>query len=134
MSEILNEVPEANATFADPELSIVMSCLNETRTVSTCETQALAYVERHNIVGEVIVADDGRRLPSDCHLPRRSGGGSYLTKRWERAARGHRSRARQVRNHWRPNHNSDFSALKYFHYTLAGDRYCGEASQENSAC
>jgi glycosyltransferase involved in cell wall biosynthesis len=41
------------------ELSIVMPCLNEARTVGTCVRKALAYLDRHNIRGEVIVADNG---------------------------------------------------------------------------
>ncbi len=50
------------ATLADDfelELSIVMPCLNEARTVSTCVAKALAYLRLHNIKGEVIVADNG---------------------------------------------------------------------------
>ncbi len=53
---------EADATLADNfelELSIVMPCLNEARTVSTCVAKALAYLGLHNIKGEVIVADNG---------------------------------------------------------------------------
>ena len=42
-----------------PELSIVMPCLNEAKTVGTCVTKALAWLERHDIDGEVIVADNG---------------------------------------------------------------------------
>jgi glycosyltransferase involved in cell wall biosynthesis len=41
------------------ELSIVMPCLNEARTVGTCVRKALAYLELHDIKGEVIVADNG---------------------------------------------------------------------------
>jgi glycosyltransferase involved in cell wall biosynthesis len=53
------EISEANTTIADLELSIVMPCLNEARTVGTCVRKALAYIELHNIDGEVIVADNG---------------------------------------------------------------------------
>jgi glycosyltransferase involved in cell wall biosynthesis len=42
-----------------PELSIVMPCLNEARTVGTCVAKALAYLERHHLDGEVVVADNG---------------------------------------------------------------------------
>jgi glycosyltransferase involved in cell wall biosynthesis len=42
-----------------PELSIVMPCLNEARTVGTCVTKAFAWLRRHAIGGEVIVADNG---------------------------------------------------------------------------
>ena len=43
----------------EPELSIVMPCLNEAQTVGTCVKKALAYLEMYNIRGEVIVADNG---------------------------------------------------------------------------
>jgi glycosyltransferase involved in cell wall biosynthesis len=36
-----------------------MPCLNEARTVGTCVGKALAYLELHDIAGEVIVADNG---------------------------------------------------------------------------
>jgi glycosyltransferase involved in cell wall biosynthesis len=41
------------------ELSIVMPCLNEARTVGTCVRKALDYLDLHDIRGEVIVADNG---------------------------------------------------------------------------
>lgn len=41
------------------EVSIVMPCLNEARTVGACVRKALAYLEAHNVQGEVIVADNG---------------------------------------------------------------------------
>jgi glycosyltransferase involved in cell wall biosynthesis len=59
-----SEMLEANATTASefaPELSIVMPCLNEARTVGTCVQKALAYLEMYNVPGEVIVADNGSR-------------------------------------------------------------------------
>jgi glycosyltransferase involved in cell wall biosynthesis len=40
------------------ELSIVMPCLNEARTVGTCVRKAFAYLDLHEIKGEVIVADN----------------------------------------------------------------------------
>jgi glycosyltransferase involved in cell wall biosynthesis len=42
-----------------PELSIIMPCLNEARTVGVCIKKAMAYLELHNVKGEVIVADNG---------------------------------------------------------------------------
>ena len=42
-----------------PELSIVMPCLNEAKTVGTCVTKAFAWLHRHDVHGEVIVADNG---------------------------------------------------------------------------
>jgi glycosyltransferase involved in cell wall biosynthesis len=53
------EISEANTAIVDLELSIVMPCLNEARTMGTCVRKALAYIELHNIDGEVIVADNG---------------------------------------------------------------------------
>jgi glycosyltransferase involved in cell wall biosynthesis len=53
---------EAKAELAGkvtPELSIVMPCLNEARTVGVCVKKAMAYLEMYNIKGEVIVADNG---------------------------------------------------------------------------
>lgn len=41
------------------ELSVVMPCLNESRTLAICIKKALATIERLGIRGEVIVADNG---------------------------------------------------------------------------
>jgi hypothetical protein len=41
------------------ELSVVMPCLNEARTVGICVTEALRTMERLDIRGEVVVADNG---------------------------------------------------------------------------
>jgi hypothetical protein len=43
----------------DVELSIVMPCLNEARTVGGCVEDALGFLARSGIAGEVIVADNG---------------------------------------------------------------------------
>ncbi len=47
--------------MSDPqlELSIVLPCLNEDRTVGTCVTKAVNFLKGENIDGEVIVADNG---------------------------------------------------------------------------
>jgi glycosyltransferase involved in cell wall biosynthesis len=42
-----------------PELSVVMPCLNEARTLGTCIRKAQASFERIGIAGEVVVADNG---------------------------------------------------------------------------
>ena len=42
-----------------PELSIVMPCLNEADTLRTCIEKALQSLRTHNIVGEIVVADNG---------------------------------------------------------------------------
>jgi glycosyltransferase involved in cell wall biosynthesis len=57
----------ADAAFAKPataapnevEVSIVMPCLNEADTVGTCVEKAVRALRENNIVGEVIVADNG---------------------------------------------------------------------------
>ncbi|MHB1130993.1 MAG: glycosyltransferase family 2 protein [Chloroflexota bacterium] len=41
------------------ELSIVLPCLNEAETLSTCIKKAQAYLERAGVVGEILVADNG---------------------------------------------------------------------------
>lgn len=43
----------------NPELSIVMPCLNEAETLAKCITKAQSFFERENVVGEVIIADNG---------------------------------------------------------------------------
>ena len=42
-----------------PKLSVVMPCLNESRTLGTCIQKALAAIESLGVRGEVIVADNG---------------------------------------------------------------------------
>jgi len=41
------------------ELSIVMPCLNEARTLETCIVKARKALQRYAVVGEIIVADNG---------------------------------------------------------------------------
>jgi hypothetical protein len=41
------------------ELSILMPCLNEARTLGICIEKAKAFLNRHRINGEIIVADNG---------------------------------------------------------------------------
>lgn len=41
------------------ELSILMPCLNEVRTLGVCVRKAQQFLESHNTAGEVIVADNG---------------------------------------------------------------------------
>ncbi len=43
----------------EPEVSIVMPCLNEAETLATCIKKAQSFFERENINGEVIIADNG---------------------------------------------------------------------------
>lgn len=45
--------------MSDCELTIVMPCLDEARTVGICVRKARQYLEASGIVGEVVVADNG---------------------------------------------------------------------------
>jgi glycosyltransferase involved in cell wall biosynthesis len=52
----------ASAVVRDPypmELSIVMPCLNEADTIATCIAKAQRAMREQNIVGEVVIADNG---------------------------------------------------------------------------
>ncbi|HVG59456.1 MAG TPA: glycosyltransferase family 2 protein [Hyalangium sp.] len=44
---------------ADPELSILMPCLNEAETLEECLRKASDFFERNSVSGEVVVADNG---------------------------------------------------------------------------
>src|SRR6266511_555235 len=56
-------LPEANwlppSATDPPEVSVVMPCLNEARTVATCVGKAVNCLRQLGIHGEVIVADNG---------------------------------------------------------------------------
>lgn len=41
------------------ELSVVMPCLNEVRTLTTCIMKAKAFLTRARVAGEIIIADNG---------------------------------------------------------------------------
>ncbi len=56
-TEMTNE--ETIALSDQVEVSIVLPCLNEARTVGACVTQATSFLSSHKINGEVIVADNG---------------------------------------------------------------------------
>lgn len=43
----------------NPELSIVMPCLNEAETIVTCIEKAQAFMRNNNINGEVVIGDNG---------------------------------------------------------------------------
>ena len=50
-------MPPHNAPLI--ELSILMPCLNEARTVGPCVRQAAQWLHDHHVDGEVLVADNG---------------------------------------------------------------------------
>jgi glycosyltransferase involved in cell wall biosynthesis len=50
---------ERDVESVTPELTVVMPCLNEARTIGTCIQKALGSFERLGIAGEVVVADNG---------------------------------------------------------------------------
>jgi glycosyltransferase involved in cell wall biosynthesis len=52
-------INEETALSDEVELSIVLPCLNEERTVGICVMQAMSFLSNHNIRGEVIMADNG---------------------------------------------------------------------------
>jgi glycosyltransferase involved in cell wall biosynthesis len=45
--------------IAGPELTILMPCLDEARTLGTCVRKAQTFLSRSAVVGEVLVADNG---------------------------------------------------------------------------
>lgn len=48
-----------DANTAECELTIVMPCLNEAETLEVCINKARGFIERHEIDGEVVIADNG---------------------------------------------------------------------------
>ena len=70
------------------ELTILMPCLNEARTLRACIKKALAFLSESGVVGEVLVADNGstdgsQQLASACgarvvHVERRGYGAALL--------------------------------------------------------
>src|SRR3979411_1603982 len=45
--------------LAEPELSILLPCLNEARTLGACISKAQNFLKKNGVSGEVIVADNG---------------------------------------------------------------------------
>ena len=48
-----------DVTFASPEFTILMPCLNEEETIGICISRALDFIQRAGILGEVLIADNG---------------------------------------------------------------------------
>lgn len=45
--------------WAAPELTVLMPCLNEARTLAACIAKAQQFFERSGVAGEVLIADNG---------------------------------------------------------------------------
>src|SRR5215470_7690761 len=45
--------------MSEPELSIVMPCLNEADTIAACVEKSMRALREYDIDGEVVVADNG---------------------------------------------------------------------------
>src|SRR4029453_19322491 len=61
MSRVWREIanPRSVSAASSIEVSVVIPCLNEADTVVTCIEKAQRALREHNIVGEIIVADNG---------------------------------------------------------------------------
>src|SRR5947199_4815040 len=59
VATLLQAVSSDSPAIDDLEVSIVMPCLNEARTVGICVAQAVAAIARLGVRGEGIVADNG---------------------------------------------------------------------------
>ena len=57
--ELPTAVPQPELAHKEVEVSVVMPCLNEAETLAICIQKARAALQRSNIAGEVIVADNG---------------------------------------------------------------------------
>jgi glycosyltransferase involved in cell wall biosynthesis len=90
MSTIEHQVPRAETAAAEDAVlvSVVIPCLNEEENIEACVTSALEAIERAEIAGEVIVADNASEDRSAelataagarvVHVPRRGYGSAYL--------------------------------------------------------
>lgn len=56
---LLDTAAATAEAFAIPELSIVMPCLNEAETIGTCIQKAQDFLHQYEILGEIVVADNG---------------------------------------------------------------------------
>src|SRR5664279_4808133 len=53
-------IPESwSAPRGQPDMSIVMPCLNEAETLRSCIRKAQAALAEHHVTGEIIIADNG---------------------------------------------------------------------------
>jgi glycosyltransferase involved in cell wall biosynthesis len=58
-TESTEQLNQSTPVDRQVELSVVMPCLNEARTVGTCVRKALEAMDRLGVEGEVVVADNG---------------------------------------------------------------------------
>lgn len=58
-TSVIDEVTDCRPIDHIPELTVVLPCLNEARTVGKCVRQALEAMHSHSIEGEVVVVDNG---------------------------------------------------------------------------
>ena len=68
----LLEAPQTRFSEEGVEVSVVMPCLNEARTVGVCVDKALACLETLGVRGEVVIADNGSSDGSQ-HIAREHG-------------------------------------------------------------
>jgi len=54
-----SQVEETTLACTAVELSIIMPCLNEARTLATCIRKAQSFLERTGISGEIVIGDNG---------------------------------------------------------------------------
>jgi glycosyltransferase involved in cell wall biosynthesis len=52
-------LPREVQSSAEPELSVVMPCLNESETLEVCIRKAQGFFSRAGVAGEVVIADNG---------------------------------------------------------------------------
>jgi Glycosyl transferase family 2 len=55
----LAEVEKTFTSRREPELTILMPCLNEAETIGRCIDKAMGFLARSGIAGEVVIADNG---------------------------------------------------------------------------
>src|SRR5213082_1483780 len=93
-SQATVEEISAISTIVAPELageaiqiSVVIPCLNEAKSIAFCIDKAFAAFRRLCISGEVVVSDNGSTDSStDCRTPWRSGGARRLQRVRQRLA------------------------------------------------
>ena len=53
------ETPDAGHAESNPEITILMPCLNESETLERCIRKARAFLETNHVRGEIVVSDNG---------------------------------------------------------------------------